>query len=99
MQLASPWDIVKGKVITATEQKQMDEIIYACAESLRICGILLQPYMPSRRQHLLDLLGVDPNARMFSNATARSDLNYGTPTVDVGRGYEGLPFPPLRSDF
>ncbi|MCJ1424355.1 methionyl-tRNA synthetase, partial [Sticta canariensis] len=89
MQDSTPWHIVKGQNITATKQRQLDEIIYACAESLRICGILLQPYMPSKTKHLLDLLGVDPNARMFSNATAHSDLNYGTPTVDVGSGYEG----------
>lgn len=55
--------------------------------------------MPYKSKHLLDLLGVDPDDRMFSNARARSDPNYGTPTVDVGKGYDGVLFPPLRSNF
>ena len=88
-----------GVADTAIDERRRDEVIYAGVESLRICGILLQPYMPSRTKHLLDLLGVDPNARMFRNATVHSDTEYGTPTVDVGKGYEGLLFPPLRSDF
>ena len=98
MQDSSPWNLVKEDA-TAAQKEGLDEVIYACIESLRICGILLQPYMPSKMKHLLDLLGVDPNARMFINATARSDLNYGTPAVDVGKGHVGVLFPMLRSDF
>ncbi|MCJ1266714.1 methionyl-tRNA synthetase [Lobaria immixta] len=98
MQDSSPWELVHEDA-TAAQKKQLDEVIYACVESLRICGILLQPYMPSKMKHLLDLLGVDPSERMFSNATAHSDLNYGTSTVDVGKGHVGVLFPPLRSDF
>lgn len=99
MEESSPWDLANKDGTTATHQRQLDEVMYVCAESLRICGILLQPYMPSKSKHLLDLLGVDPNERMFSNTTACSDLKYGTPTVDVGKGHVGVLFPSLRSDF
>lgn len=99
MQESSPWKLVKTDSITPAQQILLDEIIYVCVESLRICGILLQPFMQSKSKHLLDLLGVDPNERMFSHTMARSDLNYGTPAVDIGRGTDSVLFPPLRSDF
>ncbi len=95
MQDSAPWDLSNG---AAEQQDELDRIVYLCSESLRICGILLQPYMPSKMKHLLDLLGVDPTARLFMNAI-RPDYEYGTPIVDVGRGTEGVVFPPLRSHF
>ena len=74
-------------------------MIYLCAESLRICGILLQPYMPSKMQQLLDQLGVDPDKRSFQDAEFGSDRIYGSPLIPVGRGHEGVLFPALRSMF
>ncbi len=111
MQNCSPWGIKISKVtkfgpvksvsdpIPGTKTvEQIDDVIYLCAEALRICGILLQPYMPSKMGKLLDMLGVDPSARGLENATFQSDADYGTPNVDLGRGHEGVLFPPLRSD-
>lgn len=74
----------------------MENIIYMCAESLRICGILLQPYMPSKMKNLLDVLGVDPQNRMFINAT-QPDYDYGTPLVDLAKGAKVSLFPPPLS--
>lgn len=93
MQQAAPWYLVRG---TAEQQEKMENTIYICAESLRICGILLQPYMPSKMKHLLDVLGVDPNKRMFINATL-SDYDYGTPLVDLAKGAKVSLFPPPLS--
>ena len=90
MQKAAPW---------YAEEEKVDKIIFLCAESIRICGILLQPYMPSKMKDLLDQLGVDSAKRMFENAKFGSDSTYGTPMVPLGKGHEGVLFPPLHSAF
>ena len=94
MQHMQPWDLV-GKL---EEHKNMHSIVFLCAESLRICGILLQPYMPDTMSRLLDMLGVSMEARKYENTLLGSDFSYGTSTIEVGRGHKGVLFPPLRSD-
>ncbi|KAL8787835.1 MAG: hypothetical protein Q9213_002022 [Squamulea squamosa] len=109
MQKASPWDlsartdehgVLKGTIHLPTDLnvQNVDSIIYLSAESIRICGILLQPVMPQRMKHLLDLMGVDEGRRMFKDAVVGADREYGVPMVDVGKGREGVVFPPLNSD-
>lgn len=109
MQKASPWDlsartdehgVPKGIIPLRVDQhvQKVDSIIYLCAESIRICGILLQPVMPQRMKHLLDLMGVDGGRRMFKDAVVGADREYGVPKVDIGKGREGVVFPPLDSD-
>ncbi|MCJ1477922.1 methionyl-tRNA synthetase [Lambiella insularis] len=93
-QHTQPWDLV-GK---AEELSNLNGIIYLCAESLRICGILLQPYMPDTMEKLLDMLGVSPEARKYENTLLGSDISYGTPSIGIGRGTQGVLFPPLRSN-
>ena len=110
MQKSSPWNlsartdehgVPRGSIYLQTDQhiRKVDSIIYLCAESIRICGILLQPVMPQRMKHLLDLMGVDEGSRMFQHAVLGVDREYGTPLVDIGKGREGVVFPPLNSDF
>ena len=91
MQDAAPWSI-EG-------EEDLNGVIYLLAESLRICGILLQPYMPSKMQQLLDQLGVDPGKRSFQDADFGSDRTYGLPLIPVGRGHQGVLFPALGSMF
>lgn len=55
--------------------------------------------MPSKMKIHLDLLGVAQDARSFEYAKLGADLDYGTPLIDVGRGFDGVLFPPLRSHF
>ncbi|KAE8147685.1 tRNA synthetases class I (M)-domain-containing protein [Aspergillus avenaceus] len=52
-------------------------ILYNVAESLRIAGILLQPFMPTKSKELLDVLRVDNSRRTFSAAALGSDAEYG----------------------
>ncbi|KAJ6106927.1 hypothetical protein N7512_010444 [Penicillium capsulatum] len=55
-------------------------VLYNVAESLRISAILLQPFMPSKSQELLELLRVDtsnPLKRSFAAAVYGSDSEYG----------------------
>lgn len=109
MQQSSPWNLSartdQHGVLKRTvppqgdaQRQKVDSIIYLCAESIRICGIFLQPVMPGRMKHLLDLLGVDEGRRMYRDAVVGADTQYGEPMVDVGRGREGVVFPPLSSD-
>ncbi|KAL8965771.1 MAG: hypothetical protein Q9197_006333 [Variospora fuerteventurae] len=106
MQHASPWNYGaptdkhgRPKALKCLDLERLDPIIYACAESIRICAILLQPVIPERMKHVLDLLGVDEGRRMIGDATVGADREYGIPMVEVGTGRSGVVFPPLTSDF
>ncbi|KAL4998752.1 tRNA synthetases class I (M)-domain-containing protein [Aspergillus recurvatus] len=57
------------------EKKQ--RVIFNAAESMRIMGILLQPFMPNKAKKLLDMLKVDPSRRNFSDAGYAQDATYG----------------------
>ncbi|MDI1491042.1 MAG: methionyl-tRNA synthetase [Ramalina farinacea] len=91
LQHTAPWDLKEEE-----DQERLDQIIYLCAESIRICGILLQPFMPDHMFKLLDMLGVDDEARYFANTQYGSDLNYGTPKCSM-EGSDGVLFSPLTS--
>lgn len=92
IQSSAPWDLTQEK-----DQEKLNRVICISAESMRICGILLQPYMPSKMKQLLDMLGVADNARMYSNAGIGSDGHYGNPKYPLGTGTQGVLFPPLSS--
>ena len=94
MQYLQPWDLV----VKEQDHTQIDCRIFLLAESIRICGILLQPFMPEKMTKLLDMLGVSPEARSFKNAYIGVDSDYGTPAIPIGKGHQGVLFPPLRSD-
>ncbi|KAI9724490.1 MAG: hypothetical protein M1812_000558 [Candelaria pacifica] len=96
MQLTSPWNLVYSEV--KGDKEYVDEVIFLCAETIRVCAILLQPYMPGTMQRLLDMLGVAEGRRNFEFAHFRADFEYGVSKVELGKGYEGALFPPLASD-
>lgn len=105
LQAASPWDAAKalkeGTVDDAdvgTTQRNMDLTIFLCAETLRLSGIVLQPFMPGKAALLLDMLGVEENNRTWAYARVGMDTTYGVSKVDLGRGQMGALFPPLTSD-
>lgn len=76
-------------------QARIERTVYHCAEGIRIAGILLQPYMPTKAAQLLDMLGVDEARRTFKDAHFGADFTYGESKVPLGKGpFEGL-FPPL----
>ena len=93
MQQSAPWRFKDGG-----DKAHLNRIIYLCVESIRICGILLQPYMPGKMEQLMVMLGVEPDARKFENTILGSDSEYGIPKVALGKGREGVLFPDLRSD-
>lgn len=65
-------------------------------ESLRIAGILLQPFMPDKAAQLLDLLGVENQNRTFDHAKPLVDATYGTAFITTGK--EGIFPPPVVDD-
>ncbi|KAL4754152.1 hypothetical protein BDW72DRAFT_190295 [Aspergillus terricola var. indicus] len=69
------------------EEKQ--RVIFNAAESMRIMGILLQPFMPNKAKKLLDILKVDPSKRNLSDAGYAQDSTYGE---DIKKK---ILFPPL----
>lgn len=73
----------------------MERTIYHCAESIRIAGILLQPYMPTKASLLLDMMGVDESKRTFDHAFLGRDKTYGEPKSPVGNSKWDSLFPPL----
>lgn len=89
----------KGEISRETAQAHVHTCVFLCAETLRICGILLQPYMPEKAAKLLDMLGVDGGRRTFDDAVYGADADYGTSKIELGRGGPGgTLFPPLDSD-
>ncbi|KAK4114501.1 hypothetical protein N656DRAFT_727150 [Canariomyces notabilis] len=93
---AQPWALLKS---TDPENKAAaDKVVYMAAESLRVCGILLQPFLPDKATQLLDTLGVAQDKRTYAYAVPNCDLSYGTPFIDPGRDRNDGLFPPLVED-
>jgi len=79
-------------------QLRIESIIFHCAEAVRIVGILLQPYMPTKAAQLLDMLGVDESRRTFDDARFEADYTYGVPKLPPGRDAFDSLFPPLSAE-
>ncbi|KAJ9645242.1 methionyl-tRNA synthetase [Coniosporium tulheliwenetii] len=84
--------------VVAPRVPEIDRTIFLCAETLRMVGILLQPYVPNKAAQLLDMLGVQEDRRSFEHARLGSDDSYGESSVELGRGPQSTLFPPLASD-
>ncbi|EFW19787.1 methionyl-tRNA synthetase [Coccidioides posadasii str. Silveira] len=97
-QEARPWSMAEQS--GNTEPTELSRVIYNTAESLRIAGILLQPFMPEKSARLLDMLGVagDPEKRSFEAAIFGADEHYGVPLVELKKGTEATLFPPLVTE-
>lgn len=91
-----PWTLVKLE--DPSGRASAEKILFLVAEGLRICGILLQPFLPEKATKLLDTLGASPDKRTFAHAVLRCDPDYGVPMVDPGRGRDDGLFPPLIED-
>ncbi|KAJ2969719.1 hypothetical protein NUW58_g9914 [Xylaria curta] len=89
-QDAEPWNKSREGETVAVEQS-----VFLAAESLRIVGILLQPFMPEKSSELLDRLGVSPDRRTFADAVLYGDDSYGTSLVPLGTGAQTSLFPIL----
>lgn len=77
------------------DQGRAQRTVYYCAESIRIVGILLQPYMPMKMAQLLDMIGVDESRRTFEDAMLGVDADYGKAKLPLGKCAWDSLFPPL----
>ncbi|TKA27745.1 hypothetical protein B0A50_04846 [Salinomyces thailandicus] len=80
-------------------EADIDRTIYMGAETLRLAGIMLQAFIPTSAKRLLDMLGVDEGKRGWEWCEVGKDDGYGVPSVELGRGHQGVLFPSLTSDF
>ena len=76
MTSAAPWSNDTPAPVAA-------EVQALVLETLRQCGILLQPIMPGKATSLLDLLGVSPSERTLAHATFGSSALSGVSTSNV----------------
>ncbi|EMC91395.1 hypothetical protein BAUCODRAFT_28505 [Baudoinia panamericana UAMH 10762] len=80
-------------------EAEIDQCIFLAAETLRLVGIMLQPFIPTSAKRLLDMVGVEAEKRTWEWCEVGKDGSYGLPMVDLGRGEKGVLFPGLTSDF
>lgn len=93
LQDGAPWALVKTD--NDNDKLQATQVVFHCAEALRIVGILLQPYMPTKASTLLDMLGVDSSRRTYNYAQFAADDSYGEAKAQVGKCAWDSLFPPL----
>ncbi|KAI0977499.1 tRNA synthetases class I (M)-domain-containing protein [Xylaria arbuscula] len=89
-QQAEPWIKSKEGNTVAVERT-----VFLTAESLRIVGILLQPFIPEKASELLDRLGVHATRRGIEDAVLYADDGYGTSLIPLGTGAKESLFPIL----
>ncbi|UJR25658.1 hypothetical protein I4U23_007009 [Adineta vaga] len=65
VQLEQPWLLAKSS--KEIDRQRLQILIYLTLECLRICGILLQPIIPSISKQLLDVLDIDQNKRSLDD--------------------------------
>ncbi|KAF2863527.1 hypothetical protein K470DRAFT_103811 [Piedraia hortae CBS 480.64] len=99
LQIAQPWAVIKRIQENSGDEEELtsklDESIYLAAESLRLVGILLQPFIPQKAEMLLDRLGVDKTRRSWDWCAVGADSTYGVPMMDLGKGKKGVLFQDL----
>ncbi|KAF7194985.1 putative methionine--tRNA ligase, mitochondrial [Pseudocercospora fuligena] len=74
---------------------EIDRSIYLAAETLRLTGIMLQPFMPAAAKRQLDFIGVAEDRRTWDWCHVGADDTYGVSAIVLGKS--GL-FPKLTSD-
>ena len=70
-------DTVAPWVLRKTNQKRMEEVLAVLAETIRQIAIILQPFMPSATENILDQLGVHIQSRGFANIGGIERIKYG----------------------
>ncbi|KAF2156908.1 hypothetical protein K461DRAFT_220169 [Myriangium duriaei CBS 260.36] len=100
LQNQAPWDIFKTLTQGSNEddaellKRRLHCTMFLMAETLRLVGIMLQPFMPEKSGILLDMLLVEKDQRSFKDAQLCGDRKYGrTASPDKA----GLLFPALAN--
>ncbi|MBE3047028.1 hypothetical protein IMZ48_31780 [Candidatus Bathyarchaeota archaeon] len=94
----APWDMRTPDLKCPILRTRVHEVIYTLAEAIRVCSILLLPYMPEKAGKALDKIGVQEERRTFEHAARGADLMYGRGLFVIeGRGPMGSLFEPMPS--
>ena len=73
MEQNEPWKLVKS------DKVQAGNILYHCAESLRLAAIMLSPVMPSKTKDILDILGTSDVELVWGKLKAESKISISKP--------------------
>ena len=68
VQEYKPWDLVKTSEENREHREKIEAMLFLVYESLRVCGVLLQPIVPSVSRVLLDKLNLPNDQRFYDNA-------------------------------
>ena len=99
LQQSEPWTLVRenNSAKDPSVQAEVDRIVYLNAETLRLVGIMLQPFIATSAKRLLDMLGVAEKRRNWDWCALGRDNAYGVPLVEIEAGEKGVLFPGLTS--
>lgn len=66
-QYHKPWTHTdsQGKANSEDDQRQLDTTIHVTYQTLRLCGLLLQPILPCLADRVLNRLGIPKSERSF----------------------------------
>ena len=73
MEQNEPWKLVKS------DKEQAGNILYHCAESLRLAAIMLSPVMPSKTKDILDILGTNDVELVWGKLKPESKISISKP--------------------
>ena len=73
MEKNEPWKLVKS------DKVQAGNILYHCAESLRLAAVMLSPVMPSKTRDILDILGTNDVELVWGKLKSGSKISTSEP--------------------
>ena len=73
MEQNEPWKLVKS------DKLQAGNILYHCAESLRLAAVMLSPVMPSKTKDILDILGTNDVELVWGKLESGSKISISKP--------------------
>ncbi|XP_005090898.1 methionine--tRNA ligase, mitochondrial [Aplysia californica] len=75
VQAHAPWQL--GKSVEPRDQVHLSVVLHVAMETLRVCGILLQPVIPRLAERLLTRLGVPRSERGYQDAQTKAVSGFG----------------------
>ena len=73
MEKNEPWKLVKSDIV------QAGNILYHCAESLRLAALMLSPVMPSKTKDILNILGTNNEELVWGKLKSGSKVSTSEP--------------------
>ena len=90
-----PWIIAKKAKSDEEAKNKLQNILFITYEALRMCGLMLQPVMPSKADEILSLLRVDESERNWDTCIFGYSLKHRTTSAPLKIGATQL-FPRIE---